>query len=144
MSEFDCSSNPSSDSLVLKITERFMDTTNSIDNIIYIFFDINEDRYHLRCKRFDIVQDCLPYSFCCDNPHDLFDFINFIIPPGTQVMYDFITYKSMALSSNDVTYSYLEENYDYKNEIVGYYPKKIKRRRLLNILRMLRNIYNDY
>ena len=37
MSEFDCSSNPSSDSLVLKITERVMANTNSVDNIIYTF-----------------------------------------------------------------------------------------------------------
>lgn len=143
-----------SDCLVLKITELdvvYTDPSNnnvkSIDNTIYVFYDIYEDRYYLRGKRYDrpnTTCPSTPYSFCCDSKHDLFDFINFIIPKGTKVLIDLLTYQNMPTSSNDVTYDYLDSNYSPANEIVGLNPRKLKQDMFVNVLRMLRNIYNDY
>jgi len=38
----------------------------------------------------------------------------------------------------------LESNRNVKNEIAGYDRNKIERRQLLPILRMIKNIYNNY
>jgi hypothetical protein len=144
MTEFD-SVNNNTDCLVLKITEKSysFNSGSTTDNIIYVFFDVNENVYHLRGKRHDIKLT-EGYSFCCDNECNVSDFIDFIVPKNNTVMYDVLNYKKLPVSSHDVTYDYLELNYSSKNEIVAYHSEKLKKNRLKKALRILAQTYNYY
>ena len=53
-------------------------------------------------------------------------------------------YDNLPTDSNEITYEFLR-NYDHSDyEISGYNIPKMERKRLLNNLRILRNIHNYY
>ena len=128
------------DTLVLKIVER---DGHKIDTILYIFYDKSVERYIIRGSRAPTphIKTC-SYSFECESTRHLVDFIQFLIDPTNSSSIILYNYDNLPLTSNEVTFDFLSEYDNLRNEISGYDNVILKRKLLLKNLRMLRNIFN--
>ena len=128
------------DTLVLKIIEYDEFKT---DTKLYILYDKSIHRYVIRGSRQDTSHvKTSTYSFECEFAKDLVDFIDFLIDHSNTVSYILYNYDNLPALSNDITYDFLTEHDNIRNEIAGYDNQVIKRKDLLKHLRMLRNIFN--
>jgi hypothetical protein len=128
------------DTLVLKIIENDGFKT---DTSLYLLYDKSIHRYIIRGSRQDTsrVKTCT-YSFECEFTKDLLDFIDFLIDESNTVSYILYNYDNLPALSNDITYDFLHDHGDARNEIAGYDNQLLKRKELVKYLRMLRNIFN--
>ena len=132
------------DCLVLKIEEIERDT-KKVDTNVYVLFDQQEQKYIVRGQRrwTPKYQSCT-YSFDSEHMSDLIDFLQYIICRDNIVNEVLYNYDNLPHNSNEITYEFLH-HYDHADyELSGYDNKKLSRRRLSNILRMLRTISNKY
>jgi hypothetical protein len=133
-----------SDCLVLKI-EEFKTRDGLLDTTIYVLYDKKEHQYVIRGIRSPIGKNIAePFHFVCDSAEDLADFLSFAICElnlWTTALYN---YNNLPATSNEITYYFLDENYDSKWEICGYDKEKFDRKKLLKSLRLLRNVFNFY
>jgi len=130
------------DTLVLKIVEYDSDSGKP-DTTLYLLYDKSIHRYVIRGNRKGTSYiSSLTYSFECESVYDLADFIQFVIDSSNNVSYILYNYDNLPMSSNEITYDFLEEYDDISYEIAGYDNKVLKRKNLLRHLRMLRNIFN--
>jgi len=132
------------DCLVLKFVEIEKDTGN-IDTTVYVFYDKSTHKYVIRGRRrWTPHWHSCTYSFECEYAKDLVDFLQYIICNGNTVNETLFNYDNFPISSNDVTYEFLND-YDHSDyELSGYDNQKLSRKRLLRNLRMLRNISNHF
>ena len=128
------------DTLVLKIIEYDEFKT---DTKLYILYDKSINRYIIRGSRQDTsrVKTCT-YSFECEFAKDLVDFIDFLIDHSNTVSYILYNYDNLPALSNDITYEFLHDHGDARNEIAGYDNQKLNKKVLVKNLRMLRNVFN--
>ena len=82
------------------------------------------------------------YSFECENPEDLVDFLKINICFGNFVNETLYNYENLPRDSNEVTFEFLKEHDHRNRELSGYDLKKIKRSRLLRYFNILRNVFN--
>lgn len=129
------------DTLVLKIIEYY--DYDKKDTILYILYDKSSERYVIRGKRHEtnLIKNCT-YSFECDTTYGLAEFIQFLIVPFNNISVILYNYTNLPLTSDEITYEFLEEHDKTQNEISGYDNKRLKRKYLLKTLRMLRNVFN--
>ena len=132
------------DCLVLKLEEVERDT-NNIDTILYIIYDKKNNNYLIRGERKSTAksQSC-NYSFNCDFPGELADFIGYIISSDNRINESLFNYNNLPYLSNDITHDFLHNNEHIDYEISGYDNRKLKRKNILGNLRMLKYIYNNY
>jgi len=130
------------DTLVLKIVEYDSDSGKP-DTTLYLLYDKSIYRYVIRGNRKGTSYiSSLTYSFECESVYDLADFIQFVIDSSNNISYILYNYDNLPMTSNEITYDFLEEYDDISYEIAGYDNKVLKRESLLKHLRMLRNIFN--
>jgi hypothetical protein len=134
------------DCLVLKI-EEIDDSIkyNDIDSTIYIIYDVHEKLFIVRGKRRSTQEiNSQPYSFTCNSAHDLADFLSVVICKRNLRSYTLLNYDNLPDNHTDITYSYLEQYDEPAYEICGYDYCRHSKKKLLEFLRMLRNVYNNY
>ena len=132
------------DCLVLKIEERETDV-ELLDTTVYVIYDKKDHTYVIRGKRRETEQtESCTYSFVCDNHNDVADFLSFVLSKHNLWTYVLYNYDNLPFDSNDITYDFLMENDSKIYEISGYNNEYYSKKRLLSILRMLRNVFNYY
>lgn len=129
------------DTLVLKIIEYY--NFDKKDTILYILYDNSINRYVIRGKRHEtsLIKNCT-YSFECDTTHGLAEFIEFLVDSENYVSCILYNYDNLPLTSDEITYEFLEEHDKIQNEISGYDKKKLERKYLLKLLGILKNVFN--
>jgi len=134
---------PPTDCLVLKIME-FSIEDQSVDAILYILYDKEEHRFILRGRRNNENIEFNSFSFQCDYAHELEPFIRFLIGKDNKVLTDLINYQELPMSSDDITFEYLEENDTKTNQLIAYLPSNYKSKKIRSALRLLRDVYNRF
>ena len=136
-----------SDCLVVKMDELF---AFEVEHTIFIVYDVREQKYVIRGKRFEnnqkqesnpfstpsIVQvfDYLfqtksekktstyyPYSFSCPLKESLVDFLDFIFSQGSTFRISLYNYDNLPYLSKDITYDFFERHVDESYEISSVY-----------------------
>lgn len=130
------------DCLVLKIEEVECDT-KQIDTTIYILYDKNKHHFVIRGQRkcTPLYKSC-SYSFVSEYAHELVDFLQYIICANNMINEVLYNYDNLPNDSNDITFDFLKQYDSGEFEISGYDKHKLSRKKLLNNLRMLRNVFN--
>lgn len=132
------------DCLVLKL-EEVEENSGKIDTTVYVIYDKRDHKYLIRgSRRLSPKYEPCAYSYQCECAHELVDFIEYLFCPGNKVNEILYNYDNLPGNSNDITFDFLNENAYEDYEISGYNDLTLKRRRLLKILRMLRNVFNYY
>ena len=115
-----------------------------IDTTLFILYDHVHKEYLVRGSR---RGNFTPYSFVCSTMADVRSFVEWAICIHNRVSYTLMNYNDLPFHSIEITYDYLAEHYDERqNEVVGYDNCKLKFNDsfLNNYLRILRNVYNRY
>lgn len=131
------------DTLVLKINENCIDTGKP-DTTVYILYDKATNRYVIRGKRDSFNDASCTYSFDCKIDNDLAEFLDFVLDKRNLFSFILYNYDNLPYTSNEISYEFLKkyDSADYK--IGGYDNKKYKRKKVLKLLRMLKNVFNYY
>lgn len=135
----------SPDTLVLKLVERD-ELTFVKDNTIYLIYDTKNRHYIIRGqRRGNHYAAPFYYSFDCQEPEDLADFIEYMLDTHhnkiSHIMYN---YDNLPASSSEITYDFLKENDSIHYEMSGYDNGRLKRTTLVKILNLLKNVSNCY
>ena len=139
MSEF-----PLPDCLVLKIEEHDVET-KELDTTLYILYDKKYHNYVIRGRRRVTPnhQSC-EYSFVCEDVHKLHIFITFVISKKNLWTYVLYNYDNLPVESDEITFEFLYD-YDHSDyELAAYDKISYRKRELMDVLRMLRNVFNYY
>lgn len=141
----------STDCLIVKVVEVNTDTQDTEDtedkkivNILYIFYDINEQQFFVRGKRFHEGSNYNPYSFIANDVTSLDSFIDVITLNDSDIIYELINYNNLEYESHDITFDYLAENESPENKLSSFYPDKYSSRTFKKILSVIQNLYNYY
>ena len=115
----------SGDTLVIKIVDYGATTTEEISPIgvkccVYVFYDYKTELFGLRCGYHNRHGYTRTFSYYVDNKEMLIEFLleYFHDPKETDVA--LINFPEFPENFHDITYEYLRENDDDKNEISGY------------------------
>lgn len=136
--------NTVSDCLVFKL-EEVESNTGKIDTTVYVIYDKRNHKYLIRgSRRLSAKYEPCAYSFECESATDLVDFIEYLFCPHNIVNEILYSYDNLPENPNDITFDFLREYECEDIEISGYNNFNFKRRRILRILRMLRNVFNYY
>jgi len=131
------------DCLVLKLEEND-NYNNRLDNTIYIFYDKLEQTYNIRGQRECEGRCGCTYSYTCANEYHLADYLQYVICSKNTVNEILYNYDNFPINSVNISFEFLQE-YDHSDyELSGYNDIRLKRKRLVKILRMLRNVFNNY
>lgn len=132
----------SGDSLVLRIGDRMDRRDKKDDTVIYIICDHYENKWVIRGKRYN------EFSFYCDDKDDVSKFLDLIYNNFYRITYTLCSYPDLPLSSDEITYELLEnEYYDKKISIYDTYSngKSISNSAHYNeYLDVLESMYNNY
>jgi len=138
----------STDCLIVKVVEVNTDTQDTeykkVVNILYIFYDINEQQFFVRGKRFHEGSNYNPYSFIANDISSLDSFMDVITLNDSDIIYELINYNNLEYDSNDITFDYLAENESRENKLSSFYPDKYSSRAFKKILSVIQNLYNYY
>lgn len=131
------------DTLVLKIVEHDVDLGRP-DTTLYVLYDKATHRYVIRGKRNDIRVESCTYSYECECANDLADFLEFLLDNTNTFSYFLYNYDNLPETSNEITFEFLKRYDSRVYELSGYDNQEFKRRNVIKILRMLRNVFNYY
>jgi hypothetical protein len=133
------------DCLVLKLEEIVRNTDNDIDATVYIIYDTLKETYVIRGKRSVLphVSSC-DFSFECRSSRDTVQFLEYIICKGSRVNEVLYNYDNLPNNANDITFGFLRDHDNSEYEIAGFNKIKFHKKRLRNVLRILRNTSNHY
>ena len=137
-----------------KIIDKKMSTTDCLmlcfdDNHytkVFVFYDSKNNVFEIRGKNKDTKNTKFhPFSFTCKNISSLYHFLFFHFRlKETENSISLYNYDHLPETSNDVTYDFLELSQDSSYEIFAYEQYKITQKRCKKILKMLKNIMNEY
>jgi hypothetical protein len=130
------------DCLVLKIDE--LSSSEDIETTLYILYDKMNHHFIIRGQRFNEEENCNPYSFNCEFAADLEVFIKFVLNNGNKIMYEMLNYQDLPKSNDDITFEYLDENNSPANQVIGFMPNTYSSKKVLTMLRMMRDVFNYY
>jgi hypothetical protein len=134
-----------SDCLVLMIQEREDFGNNEIDNTLYVFYDVYEERYYLRGHRQSSKKvEFTPYSFGCSNGKVLLEFISRVICTQNKWTYTLYNFNDLPMDSNEITYEYLHYIQHKSCEVYGYDDCAYVKKDVADVLRSLKHIVNYY
>jgi hypothetical protein len=121
-----------------------------MDDILYtklfVFYDSRSDCYEIRGKNKDTTNTKYhPFSFTCKNISSLYHFLFFhFCLKETENSITLYNYDHLPENSNEITYDFLELSQESSYEIFAYGQYKITQKRCKKILKMLKNIMNEY
>jgi hypothetical protein len=133
------------DCLVLKIEENEL-ITKEIDTTLFILYDKKEENYVIRGKRreFKSGAESSAYSFVCKDIFALTFFISFVLCKSNLWTFVLYNYDNLPCKSEEITYEFLKDYESPIYELSAYDMEKFSRKKLLNILDMLKNVSNEY
>jgi len=134
---------PPTDCLVLKIME-FSVEDQLVDTVLYILYDKEEHHFIVRGRRNNENIEFNSFSFQCDYAHELEPFIRFLVGKDNKVLTDLINYQELPMSSDDISFEYLEENDSRANQLIAYLPSTYKSKKIRTAIRLLRDVYNRF
>lgn len=135
---------PVPDCLVLKIEEHEKNT-QKLDTTLYIFYDKKYHNYVIRGRRrLSPNHKSCEYSFVCEDVYELEQFVTFVISKKNNWTYVLYNYDNLPIDSDEISYEFLSNYDDSDYELAAYDNEKYNRMRLLNNLKMLRNVFNYY
>lgn len=126
------------DCLVLKIEEFDCDTRKK-DTTLFVFYDSKIDEFIIRGKRVNNS-----FSFKCVSSEDLAEFITFTICTRNLWTFVLYSYDNLPIRSDDIDFDFLTTHLEKCLEISAYDQQKYSWDQLLQNLRMLRNVSNEY
>ena len=133
------------DCLVLKIIEFTDSEKNEIDTTLYILFDTKNCDFIVRGKRSTIKKNVAKeFNFTCNSSESLIDFISIAICKENLSTYIFYNYDNLPFYSNNITFDFLNKNFNSQNEIAGYEKLKYSRKRLTKYIDILKSVFNFY
>ena len=138
------SSNGPTDCLVFKL-EEFYD--NELDTTLFILYDKNEEMYLIRGKRSDLSNntESVSYSFRCKYVEELLEFVKLVICSESLLNYTLYNYDNLPYDCDDITFDSLkEDDNDRAYELTGFDNQKYSDKKLKNILRVLKYVFNYY
>jgi hypothetical protein len=131
------------DCLVLKI-EEFSIKTVSIDNTVYVLYDQKDERYIIRGQRNGETSLDHNFSYNCENIKSLEYFISFIMCQQNLLTVTLYNLDNLPYDSKNITYDYLSENTNDDNELAEYEKVNYSTKRLKNLLKTIKNVFNNY
>jgi len=131
------------DCLVLKI-EEFSIKTVSIDNTVYVLYDQKDERYIIRGQRNGETSLDHNFSYNCENIKSLEYFISFIMCQQNLLTVTLYNLDNLPYDSKNITYDYLSENTSDDNELAEYEKVNYSTKRLKNLLKTIKNVFNNY
>jgi hypothetical protein len=131
------------DCLVLKI-EEFSIKTVSIDNTVYVLYDQKDERYIIRGQRNGESSLDHNFSYNCENIKSLEYFISFIMCQQNLLTVTLYNLDNLPYDSKNITYDYLSENTNDDNELAEYEKVNYSSKRLKNLLKTIKNVFNNY
>ena len=140
---------------------------------LFVFYDNYEKKFFIRGKNYDIVNNLDPdndfcselesnsnadscldvesdssvlyksFSFHCKTIKNVVTFLSYLISLNSCefVLYN---YNNLSSSSQNISYDFLIEEQDKRNEIVCYPKENFDKKMCLTMLNMLKNIFNEY
>lgn len=136
----------SSDCLTLLVELLDTETLDTkVQGKLYILFDSNNNQFIIRgCNDLDL-SNYYPYSFLVDehNKKDLVDFID-LFSNEDQIRLTIYNFNDLPLTSEEITFEYLEEYASEEYEFLSYRPQffsKSSMKKILSVISSLRNYY---
>jgi len=131
-----------SDCLIL-LLEEYNSDESSFGNKIYVLHDYESSLYLIRGLKDDGDE---PFSFTAyDNNHDsVVDFLELFISRDDLCRITLYNFNDLPLTSNEITYDYLEEVCQEHNEVTAYRPDLFSKKTITKIVKVLKNVYNYY
>ena len=133
------------DRLVFYIQEDF---TNCItdkvetDTKCYVLYDENEDEYFICGSRVKTKEvEYSDFKFYCKSKETVVEYLAFLLNPvDSNVSYGLYNFPDLFVNNDVVDYQTLEYQRQDENEIALYLEMTFRRRPILNLLRMLKEI----
>jgi hypothetical protein len=87
--------------------------------------------------------DFVPFSFKCKKRKHLIDFMEYIVSTNS-CEFTIYNYNNFPCNSNKITYEFLENHQQSRNEIFCYEKESFDKVFSNKMLKMIKNIYNNY
>lgn len=132
----------SSDCLILYLKEYDPEEKES-EAKAYVLYDTSTDLYIIRGK-WD--NDSVPFSFTsygC-NHESVTDFLQLFIGKDNLSETTIYNHTDLPLTSDEITFEYLQENLCSENILVSYKPEPFSKRETNRVVRVLRDLFNLY
>jgi hypothetical protein len=133
---------------------------------LYILYDTKKNIYELRGKNInfqpkdsasesesdseshlvsesDSDSDFLPFSFKSKKCKHLIEFIEFMTSLNT-CEFTMFNYNNLPPNSNKITFDFLDNHQEYKRELFCYEKEGFDKDMCKKLLKMIKNIYNNY
>lgn len=135
----------SSDCLTLLVELLDTETLDTkVQGKLYILFDRNNDQFLIRgCN--DLDNSTPPYSFVVDehNKKNLVDFVD-LFSNDDQIRLTIYNFNDLPLTSEEITFEYLEEYASEEYEFLSYRPDFYSRNGMKKILSVISSLCNYY
>lgn len=137
--------------LVLCIEERGEDNYNQVDTRLFVTYDFVEDTYVLYGKKHNkmdkndghLITDFQPFFFRFAKKKHIYNCIEYLISRESNCSFTMYNYDNMPYNCNTVNYDDLADNMNFNYDLVTYDYVKIRRRKLLPVISLLRNAFNN-
>jgi len=115
---------------------------NIDDTVLFIGWDSDNKDYFVKGSK--QKDDSVPFAFHCDSSHDLYDFIELLLNKKGVITLSYYNYNNIYSLDKDseLTYEFFESNMDSNYELFNISFTRFDRMKMVNSLRMLKNIYN--
>jgi len=115
----------SSDTLVIKVSEYGASSSDeissrSLTSSLYVFYDYKTRFFGVRCGYTKKNGDIGSFSYYVDNEDMVVEFLLEFFHDPLRTTVALVNYSDLPKNSDDITYEYLKENDEDKNEISGY------------------------
>ncbi|MFY7727922.1 MAG: hypothetical protein ACOVRN_00245 [Flavobacterium sp.] len=135
---------PHADCLVFKL-EEYDKSPRRLDNTLYIVYDYQIEYFIIRGRRRSIPGFPSPtYSFECHDVNRLVDFIIYVFGADQIIHETLLNCKTLPAEGHDITFEMLQEADHDSIHITGYDDAIFTKERLVNILKILQNVFNCY
>lgn len=84
-----------------------------------------------------------PFSFSCKKKKMMIKFIEYLVSVNS-CEFTLYNYDNLPFLSEEISYDFLEKFQDTRYEIVSYEKKNFDYKICMNLLNLLKNIYNNY
>jgi hypothetical protein len=133
---------------------------------IFVIYDYKENKFIIRGKNYDDNTVCnsdsdsdsesescsnnsnsyllnKPFSFQCKLKKNILSFIDYIVSIN-RCEFTLYNFDNLSYNSNNIHFKFLEDSQEENNSIVSYDRDHFDETMCLNMLNILKNIYNEY
>ena len=126
------------DCLVLEIFSN--NESYSESRKTYILYDVNERNFILRSKQAEYTD----LNFKCKNASELADFLYLLFDKRSFLEVTIYNYKNLPWTSEEITFDFFNECNEFLDVVYTNDDFPLKAKKLRHLLKILKNIYNNY